>query len=166
MQRQLTDSSICSDVEYARQLVDLLTSTYGSIDALEGELLKRGHGLDLSVSESHLLETVGRATLHTGVSISVSKIGLELGIKTPSATVAVNRMVKKGLLKKSRNPQDGRRVDVVLTHRGEAIYRLHAIFHQKMADNIAGDMTAEERRVLLAGLRRLDQFYAAAIEEA
>jgi hypothetical protein len=35
-----------------------------------------------------------------------------------------------------------------------------------MVDNIAGDMSEEEQQVLLAGLSRLDRFYAEAIEEA
>lgn len=164
--KETDGGSVGCAIEYAEKLVELLTSTYGSIDVLEGKLLKRGHGLDLSVSESHLLETVGRATLHTGNSISVSEIALKLNIKVPSATSAVNRMVGKGLLKKSRSSRDGRRVDVTLTHQGEAIYRLHVIFHQKMADNIAADMSEEERQVLLAGLSRLDCFYADAIEKA
>ena len=43
---------------------------------------------------------------------------------------------------------------------------MHAIFDEKMADSMARDVSAEGRRVLWAGLRRLDQFYGAALEDA
>lgn len=145
--------------EFALELNELLVSTYGSIDILEGKLLNIGHGLDVSVSESHLLEAVGRATLHKSAEMSVSQVADALGIKAPSATSAVNRLVRKGLLRKERSAQDARRINVFLTREGERVYRVHAIFHQQMAEAIAGDMSLEERRLLLEGIRRLERFY-------
>ncbi|MCH3967241.1 MAG: MarR family transcriptional regulator [Atopobiaceae bacterium] len=149
---------------FAAELNDLLAATYGSIDVLEGQLLNRGHGLDVSVSESHLLDAIGHATLHGAGTISVSQLAEAADIRVPSATAAVNRMVAKGLVEKHRSAHDGRRFDLTLTHSGEAVFRLHAIFHQHMAEAVAGDMTSEEREILLEGIRRLEHFYAEARE--
>ena len=154
------DASTELDEGFVRELNERLALTYGSIEDLEHQMLSRGHGLDITVSESRLLEAVGERTLHVDRTVSVSQIAHALGIRVPSATSAVNRLVTKGLLEKSRSKRDARRVNVTLTHEGEVAFRLHSIFHRKMAEAIAKDMSVEERAVLLKGIRRLEQFYA------
>ena len=149
---------------YATELSDLLVSTYGSIDAIESKMLHDTHGLDISIAECRLIDIVGRATLRGSGKITVSEIADALGVRRPSATAGVNRLVTKGFLGKTRSERDARRVNVSLTRAGERVYRLHAIFHRRMAEAVAGDMTPEEREVLLKGVRRLDDFYAQARE--
>lgn len=145
--------------QFATEISDLLVSTYGSIDAIESHMLNVGHGLDVSIAESRVIDIVGRATLHGG-EMSVSQLANSLGVRVPSATGTVRRLVSKGLVAKGRNPRDARRVDLTLTRAGERVFRLHAIFHKNMADAIAGDMTSDERELLLRGIRRLERFYA------
>ena len=149
---------------FAAELSDLLVSTYGSIDVLESKMLHDTHGLDISIAESRLVDIVGRATLHGHGRVTVSEIADAAGVRRPSATAAVNRLVKKGFLSKARDENDARCINVTLTRAGERAYRLHAIFHRRMAEIVAGDMTPEEREVLLAGVRRLERFYAQARE--
>lgn len=158
------DGAPSADSAFAAELSDLLVSTYGSIDAMESRLLNAGHGLDVSLAESRLLDIIGRSTLHGSGEITVSRLADAAGIRVPSATAAVARMVGKGLVHKRRNEQDARCVNLLLTRDGERIYRLHVIFHKRMAEAIAGDMTVEERATLLAGVRRLEHFYAQAKE--
>lgn len=145
---------------FATELSDLLVSTYGSIDALESKMLHDTHGLDISIAESRLIDIVGRATLRGSGKINISQIAEALGIRRPSVTAGVNRLVAKGFLDKARSEHDARCVNVGLTRAGERVYRLHAIFHRHMAEAVAGDMTPEERGVLLQGVRRLERFYA------
>lgn len=149
---------------FATELSDLLVSTYGSIDAIESKMLHDTHGLDVSIAESRLIDIVGRCTLHDAGELTVSEIAEAAGVRRPSATAGVNRLVRKGFLAKRRNSRDARCVNVSLTRAGELVYRLHAIFHRHMAEAVAGDMTPEEREVLLKGVRRLDDFYAQARE--
>lgn len=145
---------------FATELSDLLVSTYGSIDQIESRMLHTGHGLDISVNEGRLLDIVGRTTLHGAGELTVSQIAEAAGVRRPSATAAINRMVDKGFLAKKRNSHDARCINVTLTRSGERVYRLHVIFHARMAEAVAGDMTPQERSVLLAGIRRLERFYA------
>ncbi len=155
-----------TSLAYAFELNDLLASTYASIDQLEGKILNHEIGVDVSVGESRLLDVVGRKTLHTDHKLSVSQIAHALDIKKPSVTATVARLVEKGFLTKSRSETDGRRVDVSLTREGARVYRLHAIFHKHLADSIMNEMSEEERKVLLVGVRRLERFYADAVREA
>ena len=145
--------------QFAAEISDLLVSTYGSIDAIENHMLNVGHGLGVSVCESRVVDVIGRATLHGRGEMSVSGLARALGVRVPSATATVRRLVDKG-----RNRHDARRVDLTLTRAGQRVFRLHAIFHKNMADAIAGDMTSDERELLLRGIRRLERFYAQARE--
>lgn len=164
--RQRATHEVLSSVgaSFATELSDLLVSTYGSIDAIESKMLHDTHGLDISIAECRLIDIVGRATLRGSGKITVSEIADALGVRRPSATAGVNRLVTKGFFGKTRSERDARRVNVSLTRAGERVYRLHAIFHRRMAEAVAGDMTPEEREVLLKGVRRLDDFYAQARE--
>lgn len=152
---------VMDDMTFASDLSSLLVATYGSIDDLEDQQ-HRKYGWNLSVRDLTIIETVGRATLHGTGTITVTRIADAVGVKVPSATAAVSHLVSKGLLGKRRNARDARRVDVALTREGEKIYRMHVIFHKRMAMAMVEGMTRGERTVLLDGLRRLERFYALA----
>lgn len=126
----------------------------------------RSHGIDLTSSELNLLSTVGRAVFVEHKRLGVSDVAQALGIKKPSATSAVNRLVEKGYLEKRRNKDDARRVDVMLTRAGERIYRMHAVFNRRMAQEVSDGLTPEERKVLLEGITRLERAYTRVEREA
>ncbi|WP_130811982.1 MarR family winged helix-turn-helix transcriptional regulator [Olsenella sp. Marseille-P4559] len=152
---------VSDSVAFVSEISRLLSNTYDSIDRLE-ELTRRSHGIDLSVSELNLIEVVGRRTLHRDETIGMSDIARALDIKVPSATSSVSRLVRKGYVERHRDSSDARRVNVALTRRGEKVYRLHAVFNCRMAQEVSGGLTISEREVLLDGIRRLEHFYAEA----
>ena len=155
------DIDVNDEVAFVAEISRLLSNTYGSLDRLE-DLTRRSHGIDLSVAELNLVEVVGRTTFHTEKTITVSDIARALDIKVPSATTAVNRLVRKGYVMKVRDPKDARCVNVSLTRRGERVFRLHAVFNRHMSEEVSLGLTIPERQVLLDGIRRLERFYAEA----
>lgn len=155
------DIDVSDGYAFMSEISSLLGSTYESIDQLE-ELTRRAQGIDLTVAELNLVEVVGRATLHKDATITVSEVARALDIRVPSATAAVNRLVRKGYVRKRRDPRDARRVNVELTRDGEKVLRLHVVFNQRMAEEVSSGLSLDERRVLLDGIRRLEQFYARA----
>lgn len=156
-----TQVDVSNGYDFITEITRLLGNTYDSIDRLEA-LSQRSHGIDLTVSELNLVEVVGRATLHRDATIGMSELARTLDIRVPSATAAVNRLVKRGYVQKRRDQRDARRVNVVLTRRGEKVYRLHAVFNQRMAQEVSEGLSVSERQVLLDGIRRLEHFYARA----
>lgn len=156
-----TQVDVSNGYDFIAEITRLLGNTYNSIDRLEA-LSQRSHGIDLTVSELNLVEVVGRATLHGDATIGMSELARTLDIRVPSATAAVNRLVKRGYVQKRRDQRDARRVNVVLTRRGEKVYRLHAVFNQRMAQEVSEGLSVSERQVLLDGIRRLEHFYARA----
>ena len=63
-------------------------------------MLKTGRGADLSISELHLIESVGKADAK---GRTVSDIAADLEVAIPSVTVAINKLQNRGYLCKSRD---------------------------------------------------------------
>ena len=77
------------------------------------------------------------------------------GYSRPSATIAVNKMVRKGYITK-RKARDGRSVMIRLTREGEKIFRLNAISIWLV--RAAAEGCRRRRKTLLIGVRHLDDF--------
>lgn len=152
-----------SDQAEARQLTveisELMVSLFHSVDGLEEKMLRRRGGVDVSMSEARVIQIVGDGTFRKRENVTVSQIAEAAEIRVPSATAAVNRLVSRGLLQKSRDNIDSRRVNVTLSKKGEEIYRLHSIFHVRMAQALMEGMSCEDMKKLVQGVKRLDAFY-------
>lgn len=140
---------------FENRLNKLLIETFRDILKVE-ELILQKSDPNLSIGEVHLIESVRNGENR---SRTVSEIASDLRIAVPSATIAVNKLVKKGYLIKEKSSEDGRSVHILLTHEGEVIYRLHSYFHLKLVRAAAEDMTKEEKDALLIGVRNLDDFF-------
>ncbi len=138
----------------------LLTSTYRSVVRVEAAMLRSLSGSDLSISEMHMLESIGKDTHGS----TITDIAQDQGITLPSVTTAIQRLVKKGYVVKEKSARDARCVRVALTESGRRAEIAHRYFHRQMVKSVTQNMTAEEREVLLRGLRKLDAFLGARAE--
>ena len=154
-----------ADDTFAQQLNDLLVSTFHSIERYEERSLRAFDGLDLSVNEAHVIDAVGHAANDYRRGVTVTSVADALGVRVPTATAAVNRLVSKGLLVKERSSSDGRSINVRLTAAGRRAFRLHELFHRRMVDAVAGDLTADERAALAQGIRKLKAFFNGETQE-
>lgn len=148
-----------ADEAFAHALNDLLVTTFHSIERFEEQSLRSFDGLDLSVNEAHVIEAVGRGTPQHPGGMTVSQVAAALSVRVPTATAAVNKLAAKGLLAKERSAHDGRAVHVLLTQTGRRAFRLHDLFHRRMVDAVAGNMSPEERSVLATGVQKLKAFF-------
>lgn len=141
--------------KFEREFNDLLIETFRDILKVEELILERS-APRLSISEVHLIECVRKEASGT---LTVTEIASMLDIAVPSATVAVNKMVRKGFITKEKNIEDGRSVIVRLTREGEKIYRLQRYIRFKLVKAAAKELTDEEKDTLLVGVRNLDKFF-------
>lgn len=139
----------------------LLTSTYRSVLRVEAAMLRSLSGSDLSISEMHVLESIGKGP---GGS-TITDIAQDQGITLPSVTTQVQRLVRKGYAVKDRSPRDARCVRVALTEKGRRAEVAHRYFHRQMVKAVTGGMPADERDALLRGLSKLDAFLRARADE-
>lgn len=140
---------------FEEQLNEVIVDTYRSILRVEENILKRSDQTDLSISEIHMLEAVGKGKDRRR---TISELAEVLNITLPSVTVAINKLMKKGYVEKVRGEEDGRIVYVSLTHQGRRIDSAHRYFHESMVRSIIRDMTESEMQALYKGVMKLDTF--------
>lgn len=147
---------------FADTLNDILVKAYHSILRLEEESLKTISDTSLSINEMHLIECVGKGK-EDGVTIS--NIASELCITRPSATIAVNKLEKKGYVEKIDCKEDGRVVYVILTDKGREIDDIHRQYHRDMVNEISKELNENERKHLVEGIRKLNNYFKKSIGE-
>jgi DNA-binding MarR family transcriptional regulator len=99
---------------------------------------------------------------------TVGKLGAEVGLSPASVTRLVDRLEKRGLVARSRDAEDRRRVDVRLTSQGERVLGESKVFKGSDVHLAVEAMTSDERRAMTASLSRfveLARGFAAAKEE-
>ena len=140
---------------FEEQLNEVIVDTYRSILRVEENILKRSDQTDLSISEIHMLEAVGKGKDRRR---TISELAEVLNITLPSVTVAINKLMKKGYVEKVRGEEDGRIVYVSLTRQGRRIDSAHRYFHESMVRSLIRDMTESEMQALYKGVMKLDTF--------
>ena len=140
---------------FEEQLNEVIVDTYRSILRVEENILKRSDQTDLSISEIHMLEAVGKGKDRRR---TISELAEVLNITLPSETVAITKLMKKGYVEKVRGEEDGRIVYVSLTRQGRRIDSAHRYFHESMVRSIIRDMTESEMQALYKGVMKLDTF--------
>jgi DNA-binding MarR family transcriptional regulator len=130
----------------------MLVEVYDDVNRIEEYSIRQGAFNDLSITEIHTIEAVGLYGAKT-----MSEIAAGLDITMGTLTIAVDRLIKKGYLERSRSDSDRRIVNVNLTKRGKLAYRIHEKFHMDMVKAIMQDFTPDEEEVLLNALRKLNR---------
>lgn len=131
----------------------LLVDVYDDIGKIEESSLRKGAFTDLSITELHTIEAVG---LYQAKTMSEAAANLE--ITTGTLTAAVDRLVRKGYMERSRGEADRRVVNIYLTKKGKLAYRMHEKFHLDMVRGVVEDLSEEELEVLVRGLEKLNAY--------
>ena len=135
---------------FAIALNEVLVDTYHNILRVEEKALKKSGRIHLSIKEMHLIEAV---------------IADAMNITRPTATVAINKLEKRGYLEKKAGNEDGRTVRVTLTRSGKRIDHFHRLYHYNMVTKIAEGLTDTEKDSLFQGIRKLNEFLKESLGE-
>lgn len=146
---------------FETNLNDLLVNTFNYILKFEESSLKMVAEVPVTVTEVHMIESISK---RSGKS-SVSDIATDLNIAVPTATVAVKKLIGKGLVEKAPSSDDGRRFIISLTKHGEKVDKAHEIFHRRMVRNISHEFTDDEKELLLSAIQKLSLFFKEKIED-
>lgn len=146
---------------YAVRLNAVFVDTFRLILKVEEKSIKNTEKINLSISEMHLIEVVGKRE----EGRSVSEIAAALGVTLPSVTVAINKLVKKGYVRKGKNARDGRAVAVSLTRAGKKMHSVHRHFHEQMARRATEGFSEQEKIILIDGIEKVNAFLKQKIAE-
>jgi DNA-binding MarR family transcriptional regulator len=134
------------------QINKMLVEVYDDVNHIEEYSIKKGSFSDLSITEIHTIEAIGLYGSKT-----MSEIAAVLEITMGTLTTAVDKLINKGYLERSRSNTDRRIVNVNLTNRGKLAYRIHEKFHLDMVQAIMMDFSQEEEEILLIALSKLNK---------
>lgn len=147
---------------FDRELNRLLVMAYRKINKLEEGILHSYSGMELSISEMHLLEAVGE---HREEGIPLYELAQRMDVSPPTVTVAVSKLSKKGFVIKSKSETDKRSVIVQLSRLGKKMNAAHRYFHEQMVRDIDKLLSPAEREGLLRGVEQLNRFFQDALDE-
>src|SRR6478672_7708281 len=105
---------------------------------------------ELGDSDFRVLE----ALLHKG-SLPVNTLGPKVWLTPGSISVAVDRLVKKGLVSRKDHPRDRRVRQVELTAKGRALIARGFKGHAAAMETVLGVLSKNERLTLLRILKKL-----------
>lgn len=108
---------------------------------------------NLSYTEMHTISAIGEDS-----SKSMSEVAKDLGITVGTLTIAINNLVKKGYVSRTRDELDRRVVLITLTDKGKKVCRIHDEFHTEMVKATIDGLTKEEEEFLTKALWKLDCF--------
>ncbi len=110
-------------------------------------------GSDLSAAEMHTLVVIGRSSAKT-----MSEIAQELLINVSTLSIAINKLEKKGYVRRIKNETDRRVVRIVLSAKGKRALSEHESFYYDIIREISSHMSDAEKREyirMLSGLEEL-----------
>jgi MarR family transcriptional regulator, 2-MHQ and catechol-resistance regulon repressor len=125
----------------------VLARAYGSmVSYIEGAITAQGLGL----SDFMVLEVL----LHKG-PLTISAIGQKVLLASASMTSAIDRLEKRGLVKRRSCDSDRRIRLVELTDCGKAFIEEIFARHEKDLEAVVGGVCEEERKTLYEGLKKI-----------
>ncbi len=154
----MDDSCGAADARRAQReaIDDLLSGTFNSILRIEERSLDNRLTHGLTITEVHTIVAVG---LHERSPMNV--VAARLGVTLATLTTAINKLVKKGFVERTRAEDDRRVVLVSLTKKGRQVLRAHNLFHHQMIDEALADLSEEEERVFAEALTKVKAFFDA-----
>jgi DNA-binding MarR family transcriptional regulator len=129
--------------ELARELM-------GHIEALTQRYIVPSKSSELSRSETAVLRLLGDRG-----AMTMSDLSSALGLAFSSTTGVIDRLVERGLARRTRPEEDRRTVVVDLTRRG---HRAHDAFNADrltFSRGVVDGLSASERKTLLALFRKV-----------
>jgi MarR family 2-MHQ and catechol resistance regulon transcriptional repressor len=110
-----------------------------------------------SIAETGLIASdfgILEALLHKG-PLPINTIGKKVLLTSGSMTAAANRLAEKGLIKRVKDPSDGRCFRLHLTPSGTRLIKKAYAIHASNLERLAGVLTSNERRELVRLLKKI-----------
>lgn len=142
--------------KFSEKLNLLLVETFRDILKFEEKMLRSFGRTNLSISEIHMIEAVGK---NKNTPKTISELAENLNITSPSVTNAIKRLEAGGYVQKIRSESDGRSVLVMLTQLGRKVNYLHQYFHKQMVRALTEEFDEQEKEILFRGIEKLDKFF-------
>ncbi|MDR1136292.1 MAG: nitronate monooxygenase [Clostridiales Family XIII bacterium] len=136
------------------RLNEILARLYRNVLKIEEEAICLATNNNLTINEIHTLTEIG-----LGKAKTMTQVAAEVKISVGALTTAMNKLVKKGYVRRFRVSEDRRMVKVELTEAGAAAVEEHERFHERMLEDIFTGKSEEEQQCLLRLMDELDEYF-------
>lgn len=109
------------------------------ISEAEEKAKENSDAKDLTSTQINYLETIDQLG-----NPNITELSAFLGLKKPSVTIVVDRLIFKGCVYKTHSDDDRRSSHLHLTEVGRQINRRHDYAHDSLAELVASKLTKEE----------------------
>lgn len=133
----------------------LFTEIFSDILKIEEDTLKKGPFNDISVTEMHTVAAIGMY-----VPRAMSDVAKKLDITVGTLTVAINNLVKKGYVTRTKSEIDKRVVMLTLTKRGRLLFRAHQKFHSDIIKNAVICLSEQEAEIFSDAVTKVCNFFS------
>lgn len=137
-----------------RKINYILVRLVNEIWELEAKAIITDEFKDLTNNDMHVIEAIGLSE-----DKNMSSVAKRLNITVGSLTTAVNHLVKKQYVERSRSEEDRRVVLVKLTEKGIAAYRHHEEYHRQMTEAVLEKLDDQDLPVLMKVLDAVNDFF-------
>lgn len=131
----------------------LLVDLFNHILTLE-ELNLKNNGIKISMSEMHILENIRKSESKTMTDVARLQM-ITLG----SMTVAINTLVRKGYVVRTKDANDKRIVRLSLTELAHDALQIHDRFHEEIIDTVVNDLQLDNEATLILALQRVITYF-------
>ncbi len=132
----------------------ILVSLFNNVLKIEEDCVCSGEYSDLSISEMHVIESIGLNRERT-----MSDTAKDLNITSGTLTIAINNLVKKGYVYRTRSEDDRRIVYIKLSPRGIQAYKFHEAFHDDFVVSAIEHLSEEKQMLLIDVLEDIDDYF-------
>ncbi len=141
-------------MENKKQIInELLVDVFNHILTIEQQQLKQ-NGVTLSMTEVHVIEAISKSEVKT-----MGNIAKRLRVTLGTLTTSIDRLVKKGFVKRVYDENDRRKVFIELLDLGVEVLNKHSEFHDEMLDKLFLDTSVSEDEVLIKSLSNIKEYF-------
>lgn len=147
--------------------MDVFESFMGTLDRLfyevllmEQKVVLGGTFKDLTNNDIHVIDSIGMDQPK-----NMTTIAGEMGVTVGTLTIAMNNLVKKGYVLRTRSTEDRRVVLLTLSAKGVDAYKANVKFRRDMIRAAVHGLDKEQCRVLEQALSNLSVFFKEYIKE-
>ncbi len=133
---------------------DLIVILFNNILTIEEKYLREKGIKSLSMNEVHVIEAIHEDREKTMTSVS-TRLMITLG----TLTTSINKLEKKGFVRRKRDVIDRRIIRLSLTEMGEIINKIHEDFHSHLVDKILENVKPDEDEILMKSLEAISEFF-------
>lgn len=133
---------------------EVLVRLFRDIMDIEQKAIITSEFEDITNNDMHVIEAIG-----IGDSKNMTSIARELSVTVGTLTIAMNSLVKKGYVERTRGKEDRRVVYISLSEKGRRAYGRHASFHKEMISSMTSGFSEEELQTLISSLSKLNQWF-------